>query len=362
MMLARWSVVAICAVSLVSLLLWSGCRTVSLEGEAVDRVEARLVSGQDTLCPREQDQMGVWVYMMDGEVEKTQGAADGRVDWDSIDVDMSGISVVTDDTVKLDANPFATLEEPAVIRVASKYHEGIDHELVIPAHHGCEFRADFSGEDGRNGRAGNRGQNGSDGASRSDGRGGSGQSGRSGQHGEDGRDGRDAEDVEVFVDLYEHEDQRFLEVEVNGLDSGNSELFLVDPYEGTMTIQATGGRGGRGGDGGRGGRGGNGGDGYPPGNAGSGGGGGNGGSGGNGGDGGAIYVEITTDAEPYADLLRYENDRGPAGSAGDAGRGGDGGTAPDGAQSGSAGPSGHGGSRGRSGRDGPSPEIYIVDP
>ena len=368
-----WSSRALAAGCVAALVGVAGCASLqqalgisqSLEDEDLEKIEAELV-GESAVCPGGETGLVVRAYVA-GEEEAyvSEGIGDGRLGWESLDVEATGVELYESGTVTMTADHYEALETETRIEVASNYHDDEPVYVEVPTRFDCEFVADFSGPQGRDGAHGRSGSSGSNGNNEDSsgpdaapgGRGGDGQDGGNGGHGEHGGDGHD---VVAEVTLLEEADEPLLEVYAESRTSDATSVQLVDPEGGEITISARGGRGGHGGAGGSGGRGGSGGSGNPPGDGGHGGHGGDGGDGADGGDGGSVTVYIDPDAEPYVDAVAADTSGGSGGNRGAAGHGGSGGSADAGANSGNGGNAGRPGSRsGTDGADGPPPEFIV---
>ncbi len=342
--------------------------TVSVEDLEITSFEAELVP-EDGFCPTGRGGLIVKAHIVDGEVEYTQGAGEGRMRWEDFEVQSVGpVTMYEEGWVEFGENPHAVLAaEEISFYIVSRHHELAPMRVDVPPRFDCTYRANLSGEAGRHGADGQSGRNGARGTSnQSSGSyaqpGGHGENGGHGGNGADGEAGRSGNDVEVFVSLVEGSDPVLLEVRVESQTSHHNFFHIVDPSGGGLEVIARGGNGGNGGNGGGGGSGGGGGTGDPAGNGGDGGSGGDGGNGADGGDGGTVTFYLSAEAEPYMGIFSADTSGGVGGSAGSAGFGGSYGTTYSGGTQGRRGERGRDGTRnGRHGRDGPPPKFVIGD-
>ncbi len=352
----------------------SGCASIQkalglktdLEGKPVKKLEIDLV-GTTSLCPGASAPLIVTAVLDDGKRLVTEGAGDGKVTWDNYKIQTVGGKMARGGHFVIERDPRVTLQQDAKVVVRSVHHPKKTVEAAVPARYDCSFTANFSGQPGRDGSDGRLGSNGTSGESnQSSGSyaepGGHGQDGQDGGHGRDGEPGQDADDVAVYVKLADvaEGEKPLLKVRVESTSSNRTEVFLVDPEGGGLTVLANGGPGGNGGNGGNGGSGGGGGTGAPAGNGGNGGNGGDGGNGAAGGDAGAIKLVVDPAAKTYLKAITVENEGGPGGQPGNHGYGGSGGTTYSGGQQGQRGENGQSGTRrGRSGKPGPEPQVVF---
>lgn len=337
-----------------------------LKDKPVKKLEMDVV-GAEALCPGGQAPIVVTAVLDDGKKLVSEGAGNGKVTWDNFKITAAGGAVDNRGVFAMSADPRATRKKGAKIVVQSVHHPNKQAEATVTPRYDCSYTANFSGQPGRDGADGRMGSNGTSGKSnQSSGSyaepGGNGQDGQDGGDGADGEPGQDADDVEVRVALAQgaEGEKPLLKVVAKSLTSNHTEIFLIDPEGGALTVLANGGRGGSGGNGGNGGSGGSGGTGAPAGNGGNGGDGGDGGNGASGGNGGHITLIVDPAAKTYLTAINLENHAGPGGNPGTQGYGGSGGNHYSGGQQGQRGEDGRSGTRaGRPGKDGPQPEVVI---
>ncbi len=288
---------------------WMGWR-VRLEKTPITTLSATLPGG--ALAPGEKASLVVTVVQPDGTPLHTEGSPGGKVLWEDLQLNGSGVEVGPKGRVSLPADPRLSDGRSLQVTVTVPSHPDLRAELAIPITYARPFRADFSG---RPGHSGMDGLSGSDGMSGSMGSidlnnpspGGNGTDGGRGSDGDNGGPGGDAPSVLVNVALRPGP-HPLLQVTARGGE--RVERFLVDPEGGTLSISAEGGPGGSGGRGGRGGHGGMGGSGSPSGSSGSDGASGSDGWSGAPGQPGRITVVYDASAKPFLAALRFPNRSG----------------------------------------------------
>lgn len=291
---------------------WMGWR-VRLDKLPIATVSASLSHGPG-MVPGEKASMVVSVIQPDGTILRTEGAGQGKVLWEDLQVTASVVSVNAKGIVSLPADPRLSDGRIPHINITVPSHPELRAELDIPLRYDGAFAVDFSGRDGSSGWDGSSGLDGSSGSSGSmdpnnPSPGGDGTDGSSGSDGSNGGPGEDALPVHVQI-AFRQGPPPLLEVSVSNAE--RTERFLVDPKGGSLTIKAEGGAGGSGGRGGRGGRGGSGGSGSPSGRSGSDGMSGHDGWSGPAGRGGSITVTYDPRAKPHLSILKFFN-RGGSG-------------------------------------------------
>jgi hypothetical protein len=300
----------ICSVALAmsgcsTIKVWMGTR-VRLEKTPVVSLQANLPQGPE-MFPGEKTPLVVTVMKPNGEVLLTEGAGEGKVLWEDIQVASNIVTVNPDGIVTLPIDPRISDGKTPHLSITVPSHPGIHTELDIHLRYNQSFISDFSGHAGRSGMDGTDGMSGSSGNSGSTdalnpSSGGDGSNGSDGSDGSDGRPGEDAPPVQVRLTIRPGE-RPLLQACVSG--PGQDEYFLVDPNGGSLTIKAEGGAGGSGGRGGRGGRGGSGGSGITNGLSGMDGSDGRDGWSGPAGKGGAITVRFDPGTRRYLSLLHF---------------------------------------------------------
>jgi len=345
---------------------------VDLRRAAIRRMNVALRKPEQTVCPRAQVQMGVFMTAVPegGKEEKTYETWIGRGVVNKNDALDFKDFAFTSDQGQFDADGwFAPLED---LR-ATAGHEFVAHVTYNPSpliltytykwkpDYGCITAAVAtvaSGVAGAVGKEGAPGKNGDGGGVMSSG--GDGHDGALGGVGADGTSGEAAKKVRAVVTYVK---TPFYEKLVGvRLTGAITDLLLVNPGQ-PFTLHVPGGPGGAGGTGGKGGHGADGSAGNPGGHGGNGGVGGTGGKGGDGGAGGAIEVVYDARFPDLASAISFDVNGGPGGAGGKAGASGEGGiggkglapqnspaTSPDGGK----GHEGREGSAGPTGRPGPN--------
>jgi hypothetical protein len=306
---------------LICLAALAGCSAMKLKtGWLVDLTQAPVTSMEVSLpkgpaiAPGEKSPLVVKLTQPDGKVLLTEGQGGGKVQWKDLAVKVEIVSVNNKGVLSLSKDPRLTDGKMGHVTVTVPSHADVHAELDVPFRYDIEFSANFSGSSGKNGFDGVSGIDGTRGSSGSidpnnPSPGGNGSDGTNGSDGENGRPGGDAPPVQVLITRHPGS-QVLLEAKVSAGDKQN--LYLIDPFGGSLTVKADGGSGGQGGRGGRGGRGGSGGTGTPSGNSGRDGSNGHDGRRGSDGRGGLITVTYDPAAKPYLTVLQLSSKNGPA--------------------------------------------------
>ena len=313
----RWLLVA------ASLFVFTACSSlevmigtrVRLEKIALSpHMRAMLATGPG-IAPCENAALIVMFTLPDGSPLMTEGAGNGKVLWEDVQITSTVVYVDPNGIVSLARDPRASEGQVPHVTITVPSHPELRAELDIPIHYNRAFSSVFSGRagsDGCNGINGDNGVNGRPGSldAEKPSPGSNGTNGCNGTDGQNGEPGSDAPALQVTVTL-KPGPQPFLQVSVS--DGANQDLFLIDPAGGgSLTINSLGGSGGAGGKGGCGGTGGSGGKGIPNGR--------NGHNGENGrdgwdapkGHGGAITMTYDPSATAYLSLVQFHNDGGPS--------------------------------------------------
>jgi hypothetical protein len=304
----------------------SGTDTVDLRRATIRRMNVALRKTDQTICPREQVQMGVFMTAVPegGKEEKTYETWAGRGA-----VNKNDHLDFTDFTFQSDQGQFDKDGWFAPIQAlpATAGHEIVVHATYTPLvfTYTYKWKPDYAcitavtsegppGASGGVGKDGASGKLGDGGGVMSSG--GDGQDGPVGGTGGDGTSGGPGPKVHAVVTyvktpFYE----KLVAIKLTG---AVSDLLLVHPGH-PFVIHATGGAGGPGGTGGKGGHGGDGAAGNPGGHGGNGGVGGTGGKGGNGGAGGAVDLVYDTRFPDLATAVTFDVAGGPGGASGKGG-------------------------------------------
>lgn len=291
-----------------------GLRT-RLDKVPVTGVSATL-SPDPGLAPGKPKRLIITATTSDAKQLVTVGAGHGNVLFDSFAFAATTVTVSKKGVVSLPADPRATEGATPHIPITVVGHPDVTADLSIPIRYDVAFAANFAGNpgfkgiDGLNGLAGSNGSDGSvdiNNPSAGPSGGGPGGNGTNGEDGRDGDAGQPGEAVHIWMAL-KSGDRPLLQV--RAASKTHSQLFLIDPNGGSLTVNANGGAGGAGGTGGRGGQGGSGGSGFPPGFSGQ-----NGQDGMNGhpgadGAAGTIIVSVDSQAQPFLDKLQLVNKNG----------------------------------------------------
>jgi hypothetical protein len=242
----------------------------------------------------------------------TIGAGHGKVLFDSFTFTASTVTVSKKGVVSLPADPRVSEGTTPHILIGIVGHPDVTTDLNIPIRYNVAFAANFAGRpgfkgiDGLNGFAGSSGSDGSVDINNPS-AGGPGGDGTNGEDGSNGDPGQPGEAVHVWMTI-KSGDRPMLQV--RAASKTHTQLFLIDPNGGSLTVNASGGAGGAGGSGGRGGQGGSGGNGFPPGFPGQNGRDGFDGHPGADGAAGTIIVSVDGQAQPYLDKLQLINKSG----------------------------------------------------
>jgi hypothetical protein len=368
----------------------SGTDTVDLRRATIRRMNVALRKTDQTVCPREQVQMGVFMTAIPegGKEEKTYETWVGRGA-----VNKNDALDFTDFAFQSDVGQFDKdgWFAPLADLRATAGHELVVHVTYNPSpliftytykwkpDYACITSATASGPAGvagATGKDGAPGKIGDGGGVMSSG--GDGHDGAIGGVGADGTNGGPAQKVHAVVTYVK---TPFYEKLVGvRLTGAVTDFLMVNPGQ-PFTLHVTGGAGGAGGTGGKGGHGGDGAAGNPGGHGANGGVGGPGGTGGNGGGGGTIEVVYDARFPELVNAVTFDVNGGPGGAGGKAGAYGEGGvggkglapqnspaTSPDGAkghqgQEGLAGAGGHPGPAGvASAHAGPLGDAFVAIP
>jgi hypothetical protein len=268
------------------------------------------------LSPGKSGRLIITATTSDAKQLVTVGAGRGKVLFDSFTFTATTVTVNKKGVVSLSADPRVSEGASPQIHVAVVGHPDVTADLNIPIRYDVAFAANFAGKpgfkglDGLDGRAGSSGSDGSvdiSNPSAGPSAGGQGGDGTDGEDGRDGDPGQPGEAVHVWMTL-KGGDHPMLQV--RAASKTHTQLFLIDPSGGGLTVNASGGAGGAGGSGGRGGRGGSGGSGFPQGFSGQNGRDGSNGHAGSDGAAGTIIVAVDSQAQPYLSTLQLINENG----------------------------------------------------
>jgi hypothetical protein len=268
------------------------------------------------LAPGKSGRLIITATTSDAKQLVTVGAGRGKVLFDSFTFTATTVTVSKKGVVSLPADPRASEGAMPHIQIAVVGHPEVTADLSIPVRYDVAFVANFAGRagqkgiDGLDGLAGSSGSDGSvdiSNPSAGPSAGGRGGDGTNGEDGRDGDPGQPGEAVHVWMTL-KVGDHPLLQV--RAASKTHSQLFLIDPNGGSLTVNADGGAGGAGGSGGRGGQGGSGGSGFPPGFSGQNGRDGFDGHAGADGAAGTIVVSADSQAQPYLSKLNLINKSG----------------------------------------------------
>jgi hypothetical protein len=326
-MKSRWfaDVSLICRVCLVFLGLGAvgGCASIEvglglrmrLDKVPVTALSAAL-SPDPGLSPGKSGRLIITATTSDATQFVTVGAGHGKVLFDSFTFTATTVTVSKKGVVSLAADPRISEGASPQIHIAVVGHPDVTADLNIPIRYDVAFVANFAGSagfkgiDGLDGLAGSSGSDGSvdiGNPSAAPSAGGPGGDGTNGEDGRDGDAGQPGEAVHVWMTLKSGDHPM---LQVRAASKTRTQLFLIDPSGGSLTVNASGGAGGAGGSGGRGGRGGSGGSGFPPGFSGQNGRDGFDGHAGADGVAGTIIVSVGSQAQPYLSKLQLINKSG----------------------------------------------------
>lgn len=264
------------------------------------------------LAPGKSGRLIITAATSDAKQLVTVGAGHGNVLFDSFTMTATTVTVSKKGVVSLSADPRVSEGVSPRIHIAVVGHPDVAADLDIAIRYDVAFVANFAGKpgfkgaDGFDGLAGSRGTDGSTDPNNlsAGGQGGDGTSGGDGSNGDPGQPG---EAVHVWMTL-KAGDRPLLQV--RAVSKTHTQLFLIDPNGGSLTVNASGGAGGAGGSGGRGGQGGSGGNGFPAGFSGQDGRNGFDGLAGPDGAAGNIVVSVDSQAQPYLDKLQMIDKNG----------------------------------------------------
>jgi hypothetical protein len=286
-----------------------------LDKVAVTGVSATL-SPDPGLSPGKSARLIITATTNDSKQFVTVGAGHGNVLLDSFILTATTVTVSKKGVVSLPADPRVSEGATPHISIMVVGHPDVTTDLSIPIRYDAAFVANFAGKpgfkgiDGLNGLAGSSGTDGSVDISNPSAVPSAGGPGGDGSNGEDGRDGdagQPGEAVHVWMTL---KSANHPMLQVRAASNTRTQLFLIDPNGGSLTVNASGGAGGAGGSGGRGGQGGSGGSGFPPGFSGQNGRDGMDGQSGADGTAGTILVSVDSEARPYLNKLQLINKSG----------------------------------------------------
>lgn len=298
-----------------------GCSAMKVKlGMRVDLTQTPVASIEVTLpkgpgiAPGQKSPLVVQVTQPDGKVLLTEGQGGGKVQWKDLQVAATIVNVNQKGVVSLAKDPRVSDNKVGHVTITVPSHAGLRADLDIPFRYNIAYVSNFSGNkgfDGMNGTDGIDGISGSMGSMdpNNPSPGGDGTNGTNGSDGKDGDPGGNAPPVDVRVTLQPGSDP-LLQVSVSA--ASHRKLYLIDPKDGSLIVEADGGPGGSGGRGGRGGRGGSGGMGSPSGHDGSNGMDGRSGFDGQPGMGGSITVTYDPAAKPYLNIIHLSSRNGPA--------------------------------------------------
>ena len=321
----RWSATPIRRVGLIFLgVVLTACSSIEvglglrtrLDKVPVTAVSATL-SPDPGLSPGNSGRLIITATTTDAKPLVTVGAGHGNVLFDSFTFTATTVTVSKKGVVSLPADPRVSEGTAPHVLITVVGHPDVITDLSIPVRYDVAFAANFAGKpgfkglDGSNGVAGSSGTDGSNDLTNPS-AGGRGGDGSNGEDGRDGDPGQPGEAVHVWMTL-KAGDHPLLQV--RSASKTRTQLFLIDPNGGSLTVNASGGAGGPGGSGGRGGQGGSGGNGFPPGFSGQNGRDGMDGHPGAEGAAGTILVSVDTQAQPYLNKLQLINKNG-SGAAG----------------------------------------------
>jgi hypothetical protein len=305
---------------IVSLLTLTGCASVQvhlgmkiyLDRTPLTSMSASLPNGP-AIGPGQKSPLVVTFIQPDGKTLRTEGAGQGKVMWQDLQVSPTVVTADKKGVLSLPRDPRISDGKVPHVTITVPSHPELRAELDIPLRYDEKYVANFSGS---NGMSGNNGLDGSDGASGSTGSmdpnnpsaGGNGSDGSDGSNGQDGSPGGDAPPVRVRI-AFRSGSHPLLQVAVSA--PGHQKFYLIDPQGGLLSVKADGGAGGSGGKGGRGGRGGSGGMGTPSGQNGRDGSDGRSGFDGSPGRGGIITVTYDPEAKPFLSVIQLSNSNGP---------------------------------------------------
>jgi hypothetical protein len=282
-----------------------------LDKVPVTAVSATL-SPDPGLSPGKSGRLIITATTSDAKQLVTAGAGHGKVLIDSFAFTPTTVTVSKKGVVSLPADPRVSEGATPHILISVVGHPDVTTDLSIPVRYDVAFVANFSGKrglkgiDGSDGLAGSSGMDGSSDLTNPS-AGGRGGDGTNGEDGRDGDFGEPGQAVHVWMTL-KGGDRPLLQV--RAASKTHTQLFLIDPNGGSLTVNASGGAGGAGGSGGRGGQGGSGGNGFPPGFSGQSGRDGSDGHPGADGAAGTILVSVDAQAQPYLNKLQLINKTG----------------------------------------------------
>lgn len=286
---------------------------VDLAQTSVDSIDVKLPKGPG-IAPGQKSPLVVTVTEHNGKVLFTEGAGQGKVTWQDLQVTATVVSVNKKGIISLRHDPRISEGKLGHVTVTVPSHPGLHADLDIPFRYDVSFVSNFSGSPGSSGLNGIDGTNGIGGSSGSmdpnnPSPGGDGTNGGDGSNGQDGGSGGNAPPVQIRVALKSGAPP-LLQISVSV--PGHQRFYLVDPQGGSLMVKADGGTGGSGGRGGRAGRGGMGGIGTPNGRNGSDGSDGRNGWNGPQGKGGSITVAYDPRVKPFLNVIHLSNHNGPS--------------------------------------------------
>jgi hypothetical protein len=307
----RMGSTALAAIALLSL---GGCGSIEvafgwrtrLDKLPVTAVSATL-SPHPGLSPGKSGRLIIVATGADNQNWTTVGPGHGKVLFDSFAFDSTVVQVNKRGVVSLPSDPRVSSGKTAHVHVVVVGHPDVATDLDVPLQYNVAFAGHFSGSSGSDGSDGMDGLPGNDGSAGSvdmtnPSAGGNGSDGSSGTNGGDGGDGSPGETVYLWITLQPGPTPL---IQAKAASNTHTQYFLIDPYGGSLSIDAIGGSGGRGGRGGKGGRGGSGGTGFPSGLSGNNGLDGQGGRSGSDGSAGKVIVTVDPAAQQYLDRFHF---------------------------------------------------------
>jgi hypothetical protein len=267
------------------------------------------------IAPGEKLPLVVTFTTADGKTFVTEGAGDGKILWQDLNVSATVASANNKGVLSLPSDPRLSEGKLPHVIITAPSHPDLKAELDVPIRYDRSFAAIFAGSTGSSGFDGTNGTDGTSGTMGSidpdhPQAGGDGSDGTNGTDGQNGGNGGDGPPVLVRVTLREGSQSPLLQIAVQA--EAHTKMFLVDPQGGSLTVRSMGGDGGQGGKGGRGGRGGSGGTGSPNGRSGTDGSDGHDGLSGSPGRGGAITVIYDPQVKPFLSAIHVPRADGPA--------------------------------------------------
>ncbi|MED5370734.1 MAG: hypothetical protein VX899_06960 [Myxococcota bacterium] len=318
----------------------------------IKRIHVPSDQGTIALCPGENAAFKVNARMRNGQRKTTTGRGRNKLPWKHLRVELDGVPQPAG-RLLMPQDPHTSWKRPLELKVWLDDRPKVSWEGQVVARYDCAYYLDLRGAPGMRGDSDMSisAEDGEDGRDRGGERGGPGRRGQDGRHGAHGGHAGYGANATVSLTQGEGKTAGLLEARVAYTMGSTKDTlyYLLDPNNGSLWVDVSGGVGGAGEDGQDGGDGGDGGDGTPSGPGGQGGDGGDGGSGGDGGVGGSLELLVDAGAERYADRITLQADGGPAGPGGAGGDAGDGG---DGSPEGEPGREGRRGNSGRPGRPG----------